>query len=573
MTMSRTDAVHDAPSAIKWPGLVTGLNSFRSELLHLLGFSFAMNLLVLAVPIFMIQVFDRVLTSHSIETLTLLAIGTVAALLMMTVLDVIRGRILVRSASAFEQSLTANLVSNNQIQRYGDIAKLRNFINGPAMTTCLDMPWVPLFIALIFVIHPTLGWIALCGAMTMLTLAFLSEKICRSDVIALRRADDLLSRFSHQLGAHTLPPIVSSSSSGMEETWHSKQQFAIIKRTALLDRLQTSAAIGRFLRLVLQIALISGAAVLVTSGQLTAGGMIAASVIAARALGPIERTQEAWRAMVDARAQFSRLAQIHIHQDQSQNAFPVSENACLDVEGLAYMTPTGSHPLFTNVAFNLTGGQILGISGASNSGKSTLACLLAGLHRPTQGRVRLDKQDVFRSSDDTHGPNVAYLPQVSTLLPGTITQNITCFADVPLDQVHQAAQLAGIDDAILDLPNGYETEINPGQSSLSAGVSQRILLARAYCQQARLLILDEPYTHLDNAGVSSLLSALTELRSKGCIIVLISQRPSLLAQCDKVMILQDGQARFIEKRKRAELTVLQGAPTDNAVRQPMEAAQ
>ncbi len=509
MTMSRTDAVHEAAASNKWPGLLAAFKTLRGEMLHLLGFSFAMNLLVLSVPIFMIQVFDRVLTSHSMETLTLLAVGTVSALLVMAVLDVIRGRILVRSASALEQSLSADLIGHGHFNRYSDIAKLRNFLNGPALITCLDIPWVPLFIGLIFVIHPTLGWIALCGAVTLVLLAYLSEKMTRSNMIASRHADDILGSFTHQVGRHTQNQSTTKSSLGLSDTWQSKQDEAISARTVLLDRLQTSAAIGRFLRLVLQIALIAGATVMVTTGQLTAGGMIAASVIAARALGPIERAQEAWRTIIDARAQLSRLTTIKITQDQPTNGFPISDTPRLDVEGVAYIAPGGARPVFSNVSFKIESGEMLGISGSSNAGKSTLARLLTGLERPTQGRIRFDKQDIADADTST----IAYLSQSSDLLPGTIAQNIANFADIPLDQIHQAAQLAGVNDAILDLVDGYKTQINSHHMCISAGIAQRIQLARVYCQHPRFLVLDEPYTHLDNAGVSYLLSALNDLRA------------------------------------------------------------
>lgn len=573
MTMSRTDAVHEVTASTKWPGLVTAFKTLRGELLHLLGFSFAMNLLVLSIPIFMIQVFDRVLTSHSMETLTLLAFGTVIALLVMAVLDVIRGRILVRSAGALERSLSADLVGHGHFNRYSDITKLRNFLNGPTLTTCLDMPWVPLFIGLIFIIHPTLGWIALCGAVAMVLLAYISEKLTRSDMIASRRADDLLGSFTHQVGRHAQDQSITKPSSGLSNTWQSKQDEAITARTVLLDRLQTSAAIGRFLRLVLQIALIAGAAVMVTTGQLTAGGMIAASVIAARALGPIERTQEAWRTIVDARAQLSRLTNINISKNQTTDGFPISDAPRLDVEGVSYIAPGGARPMLSNVSFNLESGEMLGISGSSNVGKSTLARLLTGLERPTQGRIRFDKQDISDANSVGLASSIAYLSQFSDLLPGTIAQNISCFADIPLDQIHQAARLAGVSDAILDLVNGYETQIDAHHAGISAGIAQRIQLARAYCQRPRFLVLDEPYTHLDNAGVSSLLSALNDLRNQGCVIVVISQRPSLLAQCNKVMVLQDGTARFVGKRKKAELTVFEGTSSERIEVQALEVAQ
>lgn len=568
--MSRTDAVDPEASAPKWAGLIHAVRGIRAELVHLLGFSFAMNLLVLSVPIFMIQVFDRVLTSQSMDTLVFLAIGTVAALSVMAMLDIIRGRILVRMGGAFEQSLGADLVENGHLSRYGDLARLRQFINGPAVTTCLDLPWVPLFIALIFVIHPTLGWIALCATIIMVCLALITEKMTRSTVIASRGADEALGAFTQNIKDHQYANAIPS---GLSQTWRSKLIQANDKRLTLIDRLHTSAAFGRYFRLVFQVGLISGAAVLVTSGQITAGGMIAASVIATRALGPIERAQEAWRALVDALAQLSRLSTIRIASAQPDLASHITGTTTIDVEGLAYMPSGDARPLFSGVSFNLKSGEMLGISGASNSGKSTLARLLTGHDRPTQGRARFNKMDVFSLLSSGAAPSISYLPQAATLLPGTIAQNIASFADIPLDRIQDAAKLAGVDDAILDFPNGYQTMIGKTDRALSAGISQRVLLARTYCGGADLLVLDEPYTHLDNEGVSALLSALAELRKAGHAVVVISQRPSLLAQCDQVIVLQDGHAHFVEKRKKAELKVLEGSSEREIQSEPMEAAQ
>lgn len=568
--MPKTDAVDPEMGGPKWVNLVNAFKCIRAELIHLLGFSFAMNLLVISVPIFMIQVFDRVLTSQSMDTLLFLAIGTVAALSVMAALDIIRGRILVRMSGTFEQQLSADLVEHAHLNRYGDLARLRQFMNGPAVTTFLDLPWVPLFITLIFVIHPTLGWIALAATLILVCLALITEKITRSIAIESRRADDALGAFTLAIKDHQ---HAGAALTGLSQSWQSKLDHAVNKRTALFDRIHTSAAFGRFFRLVFQVALISGAAVLVTSGQITAGGMIAASIIATRALGPIERAQQAWRAFVDARAQLSRLLTIKISNELPDVRSPGTDTTTIDVEELAYMASGDMRPLFSGVSFVLKGGEMLGISGGSNAGKSMLAHLVTGQLRPTQGRVRLNKLDVYKLRARATQTSIAYLSQTATLLPGTIAQNIASFSNIPLDQIHQAAQMAGVDNAIMDLPNGYQTNIGNLGHTLSAGITQRILLARTYCHGAELLVLDEPYTHLDNAGVSALLSALTKLRNAGHAIIVISQRPSLLAQCDQVMILQNGHAHFVEKRKRAELKVLEGSSAREIETEPMEAAQ
>lgn len=545
----------------------------KSEMVHLLAFSFAINLLVLAVPIFMIQVFDRVLTSNSMETLAVLAIGTVIALLVMACLDIIRGRILIRTAHRLERGLSEKLVCAGHADRCSSVAGLRGFIGGAGMTTLLDMPWAPMFIGLIFVIHPTLGWIALGGAATLLGLAFFSERFVRKNHITSISTDRELHQFTSQISGKEKYDNFHAASEGLIRSWLSGFDQASQARLHFAERVQTSATIGRFIRMGLQICLITGAAVLIANGQLTAGGMIAASIIAARALGPFERAQEAWRSITDARVQIHRLSQLDLSVKTSKAAFPDVDSPRLDVEGIAYIPKHHSRPLFANLSLSLSAGAMLGISGASGTGKSTLGGLLAGFCKPTQGRVRFNLRDTHLRSTLDNGPAICLVSQSSQLMSGTIAENISLFSDAPFEHISKAARLTGAEDAILDLPDGYETRVGPGSKSLSAGVTQRIFLAQAICQNPKLLILDEPYTHLDNAGVTSLLTAIAELRATGCIIVIISQRPSILARCDNVMILQDGHGRFVERRGKAALKLMAGSNRKIAPNPLLEAAQ
>ncbi|MBO6521996.1 MAG: ATP-binding cassette domain-containing protein [Rhodospirillales bacterium] len=541
-----------------WPGLINALSATRGQLSHLLCFSFAINLLVLSVPVFMIQVFDRVLASHSFETLTALAIGAVAALLVMSALDLVRGRILARAALKLEDSVGEDLLTKNRQARLGDVSRLRQFIAGPVMVTLLDAPWIPVFLFVVFLLHPMLGWIATGGAAMLGLLALAGERWIRSLVIETREAEREAAKIAGTLAHDDGSAAVFGLDTHLGARWKKEQSKTARQRLRLADRTYTIGVTARFIRLAMQITLMAAAAALVISSQITPGAMVAASVIAARALGPFERAQDAWRTIVEVRATLARLLKTEVSAPETVNGFPPAEVPNLDVRNVTMVTEDARETIFSNVSFKAKGGEMIGITGPSGSGKTLLARLLVGLDTPVHGRVDLDHNDIRNVTLDRARNDIAYLSQTPALLPGTIADNISRFSDPGAPEIYNAARFVGAEEAILDLPYGYMTEVGPGTPPLPQGLAQKILMARTIFADPRLIVLDEPYTFLDNAGIERLISTLTHYRDSGSIIVAISQRPSVLAQCDRVVVFENKTARVVDRLHKQPLRLMDG---------------
>ncbi len=553
--MSKTATSTRRPS---WPAFVNALTATRGQIGHLLCFSFAINLLVLAVPVFMIQVFDRVLASHSFETLTVLAIGAVAALLVMSALDLVRGRILARAAMKLEDSVGEDLLAKHRQARLGDVARLRQFIAGPVMVTLLDAPWIPVFLCIVFLLHPTLGWIATLGAVMLGLLALGSERWMRGLVIETRDAEKKAARLAGTLADDDGSAAVFGLDAHLGRRWKKQQAKTARDRLRLADRTYTIGVMARFIRLAMQITLMASAAALVISSQITPGAMVAASVIAARALGPFERAQDAWRTLVEVRAILARLLKTEVKKPNPISGFPPLDIPVLEVKGVSMLKDGVREAVFSNVCFNARGGEMIGVTGPSGSGKTLLARLLVGLDTPAHGRVLLDHDDIRNITLDRARNDIAYLSQTPALLPGTIAENISRFSALDAPEIYAAARFVGAEDAILELPYGYMTEVGPGTPPLPQGLAQKILMARTIFADPRLIVLDEPYTFLDNAGIERLIGTLTHYRDSGSIIVAISQRPSVLAQCDRVIVFENGKARIVDRLKQQPLRLMEG---------------
>lgn len=553
--MNKTVTSKRRPS---WPAFINALTATRGQIGHLLGFSFAINLLVLAVPVFMIQVFDRVLASHSFETLTALAIGAVAALLVMSALDLVRGRILARAAMKLEDSVGEDLLAKHRQARLGDVARLRQFIAGPVMVSLLDAPWIPVFLCIVFLLHPTLGWIATLGALMLALLALASERWMRGLIIETRDAEKKAARLAGTLADDDGSAAVFGLDQHLGRRWKKQQSKTARERLRLADRTYTVGVMARFIRLAMQITLMAAAAALVISSQITPGAMVAASVIAARALGPFERAQDAWRTLVEVRAILARLLSTEVKKQSPISGFPPLEVPVLEVKGVSMLKDDVREAVFSNVSFNARGGEMIGITGPSGSGKTLLARLLVGLDTPAHGRVLLDHDDIRNITLDRARNDIAYLSQTPALLPGTISENISRFSTPDAPEIYAAARFVGAEDAILDLPYGYMTEVGPGMPPLPQGLAQKILMARTIFADPRLIVLDEPYTFLDNAGIERLIGTLTHYRDSGSIIVAISQRPSVLAQCDRVIVFENGKTRVVDRLKQQPLRLMEG---------------
>ncbi|MCB2100356.1 MAG: type I secretion system permease/ATPase [Rhodobacterales bacterium] len=557
MTMAPTSQdLTDATGAVKRAFVTVGL------------FSFVLNLLVLAVPFYMIQVFDRVMSSHSRDTLAVLTLGAVVALVAMAALDLVRARILVRmgqwldarlASPVFRAALHGDDGGQGAADRVRDLGRVRGFLTGTGIFAILDAPWVPLFVGLIFVLNPVLGLVALAGAVALFGLAYLNDRLTREPLAQATHAARGALAVAGLVGRQADTVRALGMETGLATRWARDNARALDLQARASDRAGLVVSAARFLRLLLQVGLMGLAALLVISGQLSIGAMIAASIILGRALAPVEQAMGTWRGLQAARAAHDRLRRT-LEGGRSAKAMATvpDPQGHLDVDGLAFQPVAGHDPVFRGVTFAVEPGSILGVTGASGVGKTTLARMLVGARRPDHGTVRLDGADVAAWSDDALGPHVGYLPQDVELIPGTVRDNIARFTDATPEAVFSAARAAGLHEAILRLPQGYDTPVGGNRDLLSAGMRQRIALARALFGNPRFLVLDEPYSNLDADGVSALTSAMDGLKASGASIVIVAHRPSILARADRVLVLEGGRARLVEKTRRADLTVLSG---------------
>ena len=536
----------------KGTALQSAIRMVRSQFLHIAAFSFTINVLVMAVPLFMIQVFDRVLSSHSRETLFVLAMATIAALAVMAALDLVRSRLMVRIGHCLEQTLGPVLVASQQNHRLDDLKRLKQFMAGPGVLTLMDTPWAPFFLLVIFLLHPTLGWVALGGAALLLILAVVAEFWLRNPVASGLHAADGVARLTQSIGEDDGIIAATGMQRALSRRWQELQAKSSTHQLRVADRAALTGVIGRFVRLFLQVTMMATAVLLVIGNEISAGAMVATLVILGRALSPFERAIDLWRSVVATRVSLVRLLRdLPLTSDPSCEDFGEDpDQPSIILRKVAAFPKSASEPIFTGLSFKIEGGGIFGITGPSGDGKSTFGRLLAGLDTPDHGSIR-------HTGANGHMPKVGYLAQSPQLMPGTIADNIAHFTKAGDSDLREAAKLAGADEAILNLPRGYATPIDECAQPLPAGLLQRIALARAFFGRPGYLVLDEPYTHLDNEGVANLMSALDEIKKRGAVVIIISQRPSVLAHCARVLVLRDGLAKFINRGKR-NLRVLTG---------------
>ena len=532
----------------------------RGQALSLAVFSFAANLLLLVSSIYMLQVFDRVLSSGSLDTLFWLTLVVVAATAVYGVLELARRRLLSRAGAwldtelagpVIRQGVEARLAGAKSEGGLADVQELQSFLSGDAILAFLDAPWMPVFIAVIWLMHPVLGCLALAGAVTLFVIAILNDLLTRP--LLQRSRTDL--RISQNSAQRYLDHAETVRGLGMLGSLLDRWQQA---RRSLRDDSERASAVTngltyltKSIRLSLQILIIGAGAWLVLRGELTAGGMIAASVILSRALSPVERALGAWRSYVSARSAYHNL--LRLFQSAAGSDAPLTlppPVGQLTIENLHFQPLHASEPTLKRVDLLLEAGQTCGIIGPSGSGKSTLCRLLVGAWRPSGGHVRLDGADVASWDSDQLGLYVGYLPQTVELFPGTIGQNIARMRQIDDAAVIEAARLADVHEMILRLPAGYDTDVGAHGHRLSGGQKQRIGLARALVGEPALIVLDEPNANLDHAGEQALHNALVKLKERGRTILIVAHRPNALRTADKVLVLKDGAvAAFGERDK------------------------
>ncbi len=525
-------------------------------------FSFFINLLMLSVPLYTLQLFDRVLTSHSVETLILLSVAVAIALALLGFLEVMRSRIMVRISIWLDRILGPELLASgiraaplsprrDSLQTLRDLSVLRGFVSGPGVFHLFDSPWVPVYVAVIFTMHTALGTIAVLGALVLGALAWLNELATRKP---LADANQIAIRVQNNAEAHARNAEVIEAMGMLPrlvKQWQQRSTLALSLQSIASDRAGLLTGLTKVLRFSIQVMIMGVGVALAIQQQITPGVMIAASIILGRALAPVEQMIGTWKGFVSAREAYKRI------QDQlskplvtrGSTHLPRPEGQ-LTVERVTFFPPGSESASLQGVSFSLAPGEALGVIGPSAAGKSSLARLLVGVWEPRLGHVRLDGADVYQWNREDFGQYVGYLPQDVELFAGTVKQNIARMSEEIDDQkVIEAAKLAECHHLILRLPKGYDTQIGEGGQSLSAGQRQRIALARAFYGDIRLLVLDEPNSNLDTAGDRALMNALRHAKERGVTTVIVAHRPSILAEVDKLLLLNEGKVALFGPRE------------------------
>jgi ATP-binding cassette subfamily C protein len=535
-------------------------------------FSIFVNLLMLTMPIYLFQISDRVLTSRSMDTLVMLSLLALGFILVLSLLDTLRRQVLGRLATKMETILggpvIASVVTSAPASDGGNMLPLRSlhqvrgFMSSPTMVILFDAPMAPLYFAAVFLIHPSLGFVTLAAGGVLLAIAIINQ---RATSAPLGQASMYASKADAQADALARNAQVINAMGMLNESilqWGREQTGALTKQMTALDLSFWISGTSRFFRLFTQIAILGWGAYLALDNQLTGGMMIAASIIAGRALQPLEGMIEGWRSVVQTHVAYGRVkAAVQALQKEKPRLRLPKPQGRVTAEKILYLPPGTKEPVLNGVSFELKPGETLAIVGPSGSGKSTLARILVGCLLPTAGKVRLDGTELRNWDRRQFGEYTGYLPQEVELFPGSIKDNVCRMRrDLPDDTIYSAAVISGVHDMICQLPSGYETVLERNGAPLSGGQKQRIALARAFFGEPAMVVLDEPNSNLDAAGEQALTETLIRARQKGVTTIVITQRPALLNIVDKVLILRAGRADAFGPPKDVLRRVLNAKP-------------
>ena len=536
------------------PALKAALADFRRALVSVMVFSAVVNLLMLAGPLYMLQVYDRVLASHSVPTLLALSAMLVMAYAFQGALDFIRSRITGRAALAVDHHLDttvhdAVVALGLRSQRAGDaqqplrdLDQIRGFLTSSGVTAILDLPWAPVFLALCFAIHVWLGIVALAGGGILFALALLSERASREPTRAMTRQAGRRAALIEADRRNSETIVAMDMAEALAARWSRSNAEYLDGLSRAADVVGSFGTLSRAMRLTLQSAMLGVGAYLVIRQELSAGAMIAASIMMGRALAPIETVIANWRGCTAARDSFHRLSgTLSRLEDADASTDLPAPCASLEAKHLGLAPFGAKSPIVRDVSFRLSAGEALGVIGPSGAGKSSLVRGLAGIWPPVTGDVLLDGAPLRQWSRASLAGRIGFLGQSVELFDGTVASNIARMAlDIDSAAVLAAAKAAGAHDMILGLPGGYDTPIGDGGANLSAGQRQRLALARALYGDPFLIVLDEPNSNLDAEGDAALQAAIEGAKARGAIVVMIAHRPSALAACDKVLVLANG---------------------------------
>ncbi|ACP22522.1 alkaline protease secretion protein AprD (plasmid) [Sinorhizobium fredii NGR234] len=554
----------------------SALRSCRSAFVGVGVASALVNILYLTGSFFMLEVYDRVLPSRSIPSLIALCLLALLLYAFQGAFELIRGRMLVRIAGALDESLSGRIyravvraplklrMQGDGLQALRDFDQVRAFLSSAGPSALFDLPWLPFYVAICFLFHPVIGFVAIGGGLILTLLTYLTNRGTQAPARKASEAGSLRNAFA-QASQRNAEVVQAMGMTGrLAELWERRNAEFREENRRTSDIGNGYGALSKVFRMALQSGVLAAGAVLVIEGQASPGIIIAGSILTARALAPVELAIGNWRGLVQARQSWQRLKDLlkALPEAEAPLALP-DPHERLSVEGLASGPPAAQRLIFTDINFTVRAGSALGVIGPSGSGKSSLARAIIGVWPAYRGSVRLDGAALDQWDSDALGRHIGYLPQDVELFAGTVAQNICRFAEnATSEAIVAAAKAARVHELILRLPNGFDTEIGEGGAAVSAGQRQRIALARALYGDPFLVVLDEPNSNLDAEGEQALGEAIMNVRGRGGIVVVIAHRPSALASTDLVLMMNEGRLQAFGPKEEVLGKVLRQQQTD-----------
>jgi ATP-binding cassette subfamily C protein EexD len=532
--------------------------------------SLFINILMLVPAIYMLQVYDRALGSRSVETLAMLTIVLVAMFASLALMQIARSGILVRVGNQLDHLLNQKLFASmfkqsvsepgrQTAQPISDMTSLRQFLTGQGLFAFFDGPWLPIYIAVLFMFHLWYGVFAIIAVLILAALAYANEKATNDLLSEAGQRNVQSSQYANSAVRNAEVVAAMGMETGLRKKWLERHLSFLSSQSEASDRAAVLTNISKSLRMLFQSLILGLGGYLAIIQEITPGMLIAGSILLGRALAPLDLLIGSWKGFASARQAYDRLNKLFTLYPTQEPGMPLpAPEGKLSAEGVFVIPPGGATPALRGVNFALDKGDMLAVVGPSAAGKSTLARSLLGVWPLSNGKVRLDGADVHRWNKAELGPYIGYLPQDIELFDGTISENISRFGEVDSYKVVEAAKLAGVHELILRLPQGYDTVISSSGGALSGGQRQRIGLARAVYGDPRLVVLDEPNSNLDDQGEAALLDTLESLRERQVTVVLISHRKPILKLVNKMMVLSDGQVMMFDHRDNVMRALQEG---------------
>lgn len=550
----------------------------RASFFSVAAFSFFINLLMLVPSFYMLQVYDRAVSSGSEATLLMLTLIMVFLMITLGSLEWVRSRIMVRVSTRLEHELGTRFYDasfklaldsggvNASTQPLSDLNGLRQFLTGNGLFAFFDAPWLPIYLAVMFFFHPWFGWLGLISAVLLVTLAMLNERLTQKPLQQANREQMLATELTGKSLNNAEVIAAMGMLPNLRRRWLDRVRKVMILQSRASDRAGAIASISKTFRQLVQSLILGLGAYLAINQEISAGLMIAGSILLGRALAPIDQMIGAWKSFIGARSQYGRLHDLlaKVAQEPTRMSLPAPIGS-IKVENLHAGAPTSTKAIIRNITFQVTPGTAVGIVGPSGSGKSTLARALLGIWPALEGHVRLDGADISHWRREDLGHHLGYLPQDVELFEGSIADNIARLGELDANAVVAAAQMAGVHGLILQSPQGYDTRIGANGCGLSGGQRQRIGLARALYGNPKLLILDEPNSNLDETGEAMLALALQKMKQRGTTLFVVTHRPNVLAQLDSLIVMNAGEMALCGPRDKV-LKQLQGNPLAGAAK-------